>query len=48
MLRDYFSLEIDEGRLVTIPLLVKGYRPDLGKLPAFLLALGPNVSFFNF
>lgn len=43
MLRDYFSLEIDEGRLVTIPLLVKGYRPDLGKLPAFLLALGPNV-----
>jgi len=45
MLRDYFSFEInDDGELVSIPLLLKGYMPSLGKLPAFLLRLGPNVS----
>ncbi|KAL7269136.1 DNA mismatch repair protein Mlh1 [Rhizina undulata] len=44
MLKDYFSLEInDESELVSIPLLIKGYMPALGKLPAFLLRLGPNV-----
>ena len=44
MLRDHYSLEInDEGELVSIPLLLKGYMPCLGKLPAFLLRLGPNV-----
>jgi hypothetical protein len=47
MLRDYFSLEInDDGGLVSIPLLLKGYSPPLGKLPMFLLRLGPNVCFF--
>lgn len=45
MLRDYFSLDIsDDGNLHTIPILLKGYMPSLGKLPAFLLRLGPNVS----
>lgn len=45
MLRDYFSLEInDNGELVSIPLLLKGYMPCLGKLPGFLLRMGPNVS----
>jgi len=44
MLRDYFSIEIDDdGNLVSIPLLLKGYVPCLGKIPAFLLRLGPNV-----
>jgi hypothetical protein len=48
MLRDYFSLEInDDGELVSIPLLLKGYSPSLGKLPTFLLRLGPNVSLFH-
>jgi hypothetical protein len=45
MLRDYFSVDInDEGELVSIPMLLKGYSPCLGKLPSFLLRLGPNVS----
>lgn len=49
MLRDYFSLEInDDGELVSLPLLLKGYMPSLGKLPAFLLRLGPNVSNLSF
>jgi len=44
MLREYFSLEITaEGELLTIPLLAKGYMPSLGKLPNFLLRLGPHV-----
>lgn len=44
MLRDHYSLDInDAGQLVSIPLLLKGYTPNLGKLPSFLLRLGPNV-----
>ncbi|KAF8532221.1 hypothetical protein BDD12DRAFT_919487 [Trichophaea hybrida] len=44
MLRDYFSIDInDDGELISIPLLLKGYMPCLGKLPSFLLRLGPNV-----
>jgi DNA mismatch repair protein MLH1 len=44
MLNEYFSMEIsDEGRLMSIPLLLKGYLPSLIKLPRFLLRLGPFV-----
>ncbi|RFU32859.1 hypothetical protein B7463_g3445, partial [Scytalidium lignicola] len=44
MLHEYFSLEISEdGDLLSIPLLLKGYTPSLGKLPRFLLRLGPHV-----
>lgn len=44
MLNEYFSLEIsEEGDLLSIPLLLKGYTPSLGKLPRFLLRLGPYV-----
>ncbi len=45
MLRDYFLLEITEGGLVnSLPLLLKGYVPNLDKLPLFLMRLGPQVS----
>ncbi|KXL50036.1 hypothetical protein M433DRAFT_134448 [Acidomyces richmondensis BFW] len=44
MLAEYFSLEIsEEGELLTLPLMLKGYMPSLGKLPDFLLRLGPHV-----
>ena len=44
MLNEYFSLEIsDEGELLGIPLILKGYMPSLAKLPNFLLRLGPHV-----
>jgi DNA mismatch repair protein MLH1 len=44
MLKEYFSIEMsDEGRLMSIPLLLKGYMPSLTKLPRFLLRLGPFV-----
>lgn len=44
MLQEYFSFEISPAEeLVSIPLLVKGYTPPLGKLPRFLLRLGPHV-----
>ena len=45
MLHEYFSLEISEdGVLISIPLLLKGYTPSLAKLPNFLLRLGPHVN----
>ncbi|KAJ6790387.1 hypothetical protein PWT90_07768 [Aphanocladium album] len=44
MLQEYFSFEISPAaELVSIPLLVKGYTPPMGKLPRFLLRLGPHV-----
>ncbi|KAK5117241.1 hypothetical protein LTR62_005858 [Meristemomyces frigidus] len=44
MLAEYFALEIsEEGEVLTLPLLLKGYMPSLGKLPNFLLRLGPHV-----
>ncbi|EFR00323.1 DNA mismatch repair protein mutL [Nannizzia gypsea CBS 118893] len=44
MLKEYFSLSISEdGCLLSIPLLLKGYMPSLTKLPRFLLRLGPYV-----
>ena len=46
MLDDYFSVKINEaGELETLPLLQRDYRPDLNKLPLFLMRLGPQVSF---
>lgn len=44
MLAEYFTLELsDEGELLSIPLLVKGYMPPMAKLPNFLLRLGPHI-----
>ena len=45
MLAEYFSFEItEEGDLISIPLLLKGYTPSLTKLPPFLMRLGPCVN----
>ncbi|KAL3464238.1 DNA mismatch repair protein Mlh1 [Aspergillus heterothallicus] len=45
MLSEYFSIEIsDDGHLLKLPLLLKGYLPSLSKLPRFLLRLGPYVN----
>ncbi|OQO09529.1 hypothetical protein B0A48_04931 [Cryoendolithus antarcticus] len=44
MLMEYFTIEISEqGELLTMPLMVKGYMPSMAKLPNFLLRLGPHV-----
>lgn len=44
MLKEYFSMCInDNSELETIPLLLKGYTPNLDKLPLFLMRLGPEV-----
>ncbi|PGH14110.1 hypothetical protein AJ79_03227 [Helicocarpus griseus UAMH5409] len=44
MLDEYFSISISEdGNLLSIPLMLKGYMPSLAKLPRFLLRLGPWV-----
>ena len=45
MLEEYFALKIDtQGCLVTLPLLLRDYTPNLDKLPLFLMRLGPQVS----
>jgi DNA mismatch repair protein MLH1 len=48
MLLEYFSFEIsEEGEIISIPLLLKGYTPSLAKLPRFLLRLGPHVNWMS-
>jgi DNA mismatch repair protein MLH1 len=48
MLLEYFSFEISEdGDILTLPMLLKGYTPSLAKLPRFLLRLGPHVNWTN-
>ncbi|XP_068709334.1 DNA mismatch repair protein Mlh1-like isoform X1 [Montipora foliosa] len=44
MLLDYFSLEIDEeGCILTLPLLLDGFTPNLNGLPMFVLRLATEV-----
>nr|XP_018261347.1 DNA mismatch repair protein MLH1 [Kwoniella dejecticola CBS 10117]OBR83505.1 DNA mismatch repair protein MLH1 [Kwoniella dejecticola CBS 10117] len=45
MIDEYFSLSIsDEGQIETLPMLLKGYTPNLDRLPHFLLCLGTQVN----
>ncbi|KAL7976830.1 hypothetical protein Chor_008779 [Crotalus horridus] len=44
MLRDYFSLEIDEGNLTGLPLLIDNYVPPLEGLPMFILRLATEIN----
>lgn len=44
MLDEYFSLTLtNDGRLESLPLLLKGYTPVLDRIPHFLLCLGTRV-----
>nr|XP_033786421.1 DNA mismatch repair protein Mlh1 isoform X2 [Geotrypetes seraphini] len=48
MLKDYFSLEIDEeGNLTGLPLLIENYVPPLEGLPMFILRLATEVNWDN-
>jgi DNA mismatch repair protein MLH1 len=45
MIDEYFSISLTlEGRLESIPMLLKGYTPNLDRLPHFLLCLGTRVN----
>lgn len=45
MLDEYFSLLITEdGQVENLPMLLKGYTPNLDRLPHFLLCLGTQVN----
>jgi DNA mismatch repair protein MLH1 len=45
MLAEYFSFDISEdGHVLSLPLLLKDYIPNLDNLPNFLMRLGPQVS----
>ncbi|KAF9235807.1 hypothetical protein BU15DRAFT_89456 [Melanogaster broomeanus] len=44
MLSEYFGMNITAGgEIQSLPHLLKEYTPDLNKLPAFLMRLGPQV-----
>jgi DNA mismatch repair protein MLH1 len=44
MLSEYFSLDISpDGDILSLPVLLKGYTPNITKLPKFLIALANNV-----
>ncbi|KAJ7057880.1 histidine kinase-like ATPase [Mycena amicta] len=44
MLAEYFSFQITPtGKIESLPLLLREYTPNLDKLPAFLMRLGPQV-----
>lgn len=44
MLLEYFMIEIDsDGRIVSLPLLLESYTPNLDKLPLFILRLMAEV-----
>ena len=48
MLKQYFSMEVtSDGKLVTLPLLLRGYIPCMDKFPMFLLRLGTEVDWFD-
>lgn len=48
MLDEYFSLRISPtGSVDSIPLLLKGYTPNLDRLPHFLLCLATRVDWEN-
>ncbi|KAG7091897.1 hypothetical protein E1B28_008298 [Marasmius oreades] len=48
MLSDYFSMDISSTGLVeSLPLLLRGYTPNLDKLPHFLMRLGPQVNWIS-
>lgn len=44
MMDDYFSMEIDDGKLKTIPMLVRNYLPSFNKLSLFLFKLATKVN----
>jgi DNA mismatch repair protein MLH1 len=44
MLSEYFSLDIStDGNLSSLPVLLKGYSPNMTKLPPFLIAMAKEV-----
>ncbi|KAG0308102.1 DNA mismatch repair protein [Dissophora globulifera] len=44
MLREYFSICItDDGEVTAIPMMIRGYIPNLEKLPDFLWRLGSEI-----
>lgn len=45
MIDEYFSLKINEdGKVESLPMILKGYAPNLDRLPHLLLCLGTQVS----
>ena len=49
MLKEYFSMEIsDSGHIVSIPLLLESFTPNLDRLPVFVLRLATEVQYSSY
>lgn len=48
LLRDCFGVDVSpEGRLLSLPMLIESYCPDLTYLPQFFLALAGEVDWLD-
>lgn len=47
MFREYFQIDVSEGILRCVPLLLAGAEPAPSKLPFFLYRLGTKVDYLN-
>jgi hypothetical protein len=44
LFQEYFNMEITtDGKVNSIPRLLRQYTPDLDRLPLFLMRIGPQV-----
>jgi DNA mismatch repair protein MLH1 len=43
MLLEYFNINVKDGMLFNVPLLLQNFKPDANSLPTFLLRLGSEV-----
>lgn len=44
MLNEYYSIKIENGKLLSIPVIIRNYLPDMTKLPQFLLRICSEVN----
>nr|XP_022902874.1 DNA mismatch repair protein Mlh1 [Onthophagus taurus] len=44
MLEEYFSMEIEDGKIKSLPLLIENYLPDMIGLPVYILRLASEVN----
>jgi DNA mismatch repair protein MLH1 len=49
LFQEYFNMEITaDGKVNSIPRLLRQYTPDLDRLPLFLMRIGPQVRPISF
>ena len=47
MLKDFFNINIENGQLYTMPLLIPGYSPSFSSLPIFIQRIISEINWEN-